>query len=569
MIALVPLLNAQSYKFVVWGDSQFQNPDVFEKTVKETELLKPSFVLHVGDMIHGHTYSMDIVRKEWKRFKKQIAPLSMPFYPTAGNHDMTTKETQPAYEEAWGKDRLYYSFNYLNTHVTVVNTQLNQDFEKITPEEFEWLKNDLEKASSDSSIKNIFVTMHAPLYLKDGYDWQPVQALFKKNRVNAVFTGHYHTYDYRNIDGIDYISLNSSGNMTVKNFAAGFAHCFLVVSVADSKIDYAVIAEDGIHRIDEIAPGEASHSDRFLEANKAITINNPERCGTDTTVTIKVKNKQNTPVEYKLGWLTDNYKWSFEPWGVNATLGAKETREFSFSVKGPKGEFLRTEMPKLKASFSYKTLSGSMNESVYYYEIFNPPVVKAGRTSRSIKVDGIEENAWREIKANDYAIHDLVTDYKSTPAIDSTSVKILYDKNNLYVFIKGREPNPSKLAALAYGDVPFVFGDDDFEIYFDPARDLQNYFRIMVNPKGTILANGPKGLYSFKFDVKTFTGTDYWSAEFKIPFSELSCKCPAPGEKWGFNVRRQRTQADPAQSDWSKMAEHPPYEPEHFGVLIF
>ncbi len=52
---------AQEFRFAVWGDSQFQNPEVFEETVKRTHLLNPDFVIHVGDMIHGYTYSIDTV----------------------------------------------------------------------------------------------------------------------------------------------------------------------------------------------------------------------------------------------------------------------------------------------------------------------------------------------------------------------------------------------------------------------------------------------------------------------------------------------------------------------------
>jgi metallophosphoesterase superfamily enzyme len=107
----------QQFRFAVWGDSQFQNPEVFEETVRRTELLKPEFVIHTGDMIHGYTYSLDNARRQWQRFKKQIEPLSVPFYPTPGNHDVTTKEIQPAYLEAWGDDKLFYSFEHQNSYL--------------------------------------------------------------------------------------------------------------------------------------------------------------------------------------------------------------------------------------------------------------------------------------------------------------------------------------------------------------------------------------------------------------------------------------------------------------------
>lgn len=137
---------AQKFSFVVLGDSQFENPAVFEEIVKETELLHPDFVIHVGDMIHGYTYDINTARKQWKIFKKQISPLTMPFYPTPGNHDVTTKEIQPAYTEAWGKDKLYYSFDYKNSHFIIINAFLDQQFDTIPKAEYQWLLRDLEKS---------------------------------------------------------------------------------------------------------------------------------------------------------------------------------------------------------------------------------------------------------------------------------------------------------------------------------------------------------------------------------------------------------------------------------------
>ncbi len=143
-------------------------------------------------MIHGYTYSIDNARKQWQRFKKQISPLTVPFYPTPGNHDVTTKEIQPAYLETWGNDKLYYSFDYMNSHFIILNTCLNQDFDTIPPIEMEWLKKDLEGSKYK---ENVFVSMHSPLHLNKNYDWQPVHNLLKQYNVKAVFSGHYHYYD--------------------------------------------------------------------------------------------------------------------------------------------------------------------------------------------------------------------------------------------------------------------------------------------------------------------------------------------------------------------------------------
>ncbi len=558
----VPFLNAQSYKFIVWGDSQFQNPEVFEEIVKETELLKPAFVIHVGDMIHGYTYDINNARRQWKRFKKQIAPLTVPFYPTPGNHDVTTKEIQPAYLEAWGKDKLYYSFDYKNSHFIILNVFLDQQFDTIPNKEFEWLKKDLEKAKN---ADNIFLSFHSPLYLNKNYNWQPVQALLKQYNVKGIFTGHYHIYDYRLIDSIPYFCINSSGNMNFVNHLAGHTHGFLYVTVDGSKVDYAYIVDGKIYAADAVKPDEYKHSPKFFKTDKTIIISDPAINGIDTTIKIDIKNDTDIERHYKLTWETNTYKWDFIPWGDYFSLKPKEDKKIEFSISGPKGNFLRSELPKLRVESPYTTLNGAKTESIYYYHLFTPPITKANFTNQKITIDGIgDEAAWK----NDYEIDTLYVDYKKTPAKDQTIVKVLYDNSNLYVNVKGDEPNPSGLASTAYGDIPLVFGDDDFELFFDTNRDLKTFYRLMVNPKGTILCSGPKGLFTFKFEVKTYVGNNYWSAEFKIPLSEINAKINK-GDGWGFNFRRHRQQAEPAQSDWSKMQEHPPYQPEYFGLLKF
>ncbi len=555
-------LNAQSYKFIVWGDSQFQNPDVFEEIVKETELLKPSFVIHVGDMIHGYTYDINNARRQWKRFKKQISPLTVPFYPTPGNHDVTTKEIQPAYIEAWGKDKLFYSFDYKNSHFIILNVFLDQQFDTIPNNEFEWLKKDLEKAKNSD---NIFLSFHSPLYLNKSYNWKPVQDLLKQYNVKGIFTGHYHIYDYRLIDSIPYFCINSSGNMNFVNHLAGHTHGFLYVTVNGSKVDYAYMVDGKIYAADAVKPDEYKHSAKYFNDDKTIIISDPSVTAIDTTITVEISNNTDIERDYKLTWQTNNYKWNFSPWGDDFSLKPNDIEKIDFTLRGPKGSFLRDELPELKVESPYITLAGAKTESIYYFHLFNPPETAAKYTKEKINIDGIDDEAsWK----NDFEIDSLYVDFKKTAAEDETNIKVLYDDSNLYVYVKGDEPNPSGLASTAYGDIPLVFGDDDFELFFDTNRDLKTFYRLMVNPKGTILNSGPKGLFTFKFEVKTFVGNNYWSAEFKIPLSEIDAYINK-GDVWGFNVRRHRQQADPSQSDWSKMQEHPPYQPEYFGLLKF
>ncbi len=554
---------AQEFHFVVWGDSQFENPKTFDEIVKETELLHPDFVIHVGDMIHGYTYDINTARKQWEKFKEQISPLTVPFYPTPGNHDVTTKEIQPAYTETWGKDKLFYSFNYKNSHFIILNAFLNQDFDTIPPKELEWFKKDLENAKN---AENIFISFHSPLYMNPKYDWKPIQELLKKYSVKGVFSGHYHIYDYRVENGIPYFCLNSSGNMDFTNFLAGYGHGFLYVTVNGGKVSYAFISNGKVYPPDAVKAGESRRSPVFFNSDKTIIINDPSKAPVKLETNVPVINRSNITRNYNLTWETGDYRWKFEPWGANVSVGPGQTKIVKFSISGPKGNFTRDELPKLKISSAYQSLSGNKTRSVYYFRLFDPPRTYAKFTTEKIILDGVpDEKAWQSVKG----IDQLYYGYTGEPAKERTNIKVLYNNKNLYVSIVGEEPNPQKLSSVAYGDIPLVFGDDDFELYFDTNRDQTTFYRLMVNPKGTILCSSPKGLFSFKFDVKTHVGKDSWSAEFKIPFSQLNMKEPSKGETWGFNVIRHRLQSKIQQSFWSLMQYYLPYQPEYFGLLKF
>ncbi len=555
--------NAQEFRFVVLGDSQFENPDTFEEIVKEAELLKPAFVIHVGDMIHGYTYDINTSREQWRKFKQQISPLTCPFYPTPGNHDLTTKEIQPAYTEAWGNDKLYYSFDYKNSHFIIINAFLDQQFDTIPKVEYQWLLNDLEKAKN---ADNIFISFHSPLYMNSNYDWKPLQEILKKYNVKGIFSGHYHIYDYRVENGIPYFCINSSGNMDFNNFLAGYGHGFLYVTVDGKKVDYAFITKDGIYPPDAVKTGESRRSPRFFNTDRTILIPDPDKAPVKMDAEVPIVNRSNVERNYTLTWEAKDYRWKFEPWGTNIKVGPGETKTVKFSISGPEGKFSKDDLPKLKVSSPYTTLAGTVTHSICYFHLFNPPQTFAKYTDEKINLDGKpDEQAWKTVSG----IDQLYDGYTGNPSEEKTHVKLLYDDKNLYVSVLGDEPHPEKLSAKAYGNIPLVFGDDDFELFFDTNHDQKTFFRLMVNSKGTILCSSPKGLFSFKFDVKTRVGKDNWSAEFKIPFDQLNVSEPKIGDVWGFEVIRHRLQSKKQQSFWSLMQYYLPYQPEYFGLLKF
>src|SRR5262249_8593837 len=53
---------------------------VFSMAVDQLNLLQPSFVLSVGDLIEGYTKDRGKMAAEWKEFQTYLAKLQMPFF---------------------------------------------------------------------------------------------------------------------------------------------------------------------------------------------------------------------------------------------------------------------------------------------------------------------------------------------------------------------------------------------------------------------------------------------------------------------------------------------------------
>lgn len=565
---LAPAADEANSTFIVWGDSQLTHPDLFARVVRETELLRPDFVVQVGDLIHGYTYDPRRAEREWEIFKKQIAPLTAPYYPVPGNHDITTPEIDAMYGQAFNRPKpYYYSFDHGDIHFIILSSYEDQKFGIIGPEQEAWLRRDLE---DNKHAHNMFVAVHTAMHMEsDTEKWNHIHDLLTSYTVRAVFTGHSHIYDYEVRDGIHYFCVNSSGRLSYStaNAYTGFTRGYLIVKMEGTTPHFAWVSlEDGIHPPDYIASRGHRDASKHMEPDQTILIPNPAKSPVFIEVEAPIKNNAGMARDYTLTWECNDFRWSFEPRGAQLSSVAPEATALArFSIRGPQGQFKRGDLPRLRVDSPYTSPTGHTTTLTYFHYLFFPPETTARPLAGKFKFDGqTDDEAWQSMPA----ITQLEIDERGTSAPEQTKVQLAYDDQYLYAAITGDEPNPKGLAAFAHGDIPFVFGDDDFELYFDTNRDLTTFYRLMTNPKGTTLCSGPKGLFSFKFDVKTHVGKDYWSAEFRIPFSEIETPPARPGDVWGFNVRRHRQQADPPQRDWSKMQNFP-YQPAYFGLLRF
>jgi Domain of unknown function (DUF5916) len=165
--------------------------------------------------------------------------------------------------------------------------------------------------------------------------------------------------------------------------------------------------------------------------------------------------------------------------------------------------------------------------------------LQAARTQQVIVLDGkLDEAEWQRAPAQDQWVENMPNE-KAAPRVKN-EVRVLYDKDALYVGLKGYDPDISKLNA------PFVRRDkvfgtaDNFIVWIDPtgARKFAQFFRI--NPRG-VLADGSwtedtsneDFAPDYDYEGAAFIGPDFWSAELRIPWTSLRMPHPAP-EKLTF-----------------------------------
>jgi hypothetical protein len=175
-----------------------------------------AFALQAGDIVES-----GINAEQWEAFLTNAEPVfsKVPFFPTNGNHESNFLSGKPElYLETFdlplngpdGFEEEFYSFDYGNTHVIVLNSWVFSGEQKITDADFDaldaWFALDL--AASGATWK--IALTHVPLYevhsdatsTKAREHWL---GTLEKYGVDVLFVGHQHVYSRLKplIDGIE------------------------------------------------------------------------------------------------------------------------------------------------------------------------------------------------------------------------------------------------------------------------------------------------------------------------------------------------------------------------------
>jgi hypothetical protein len=123
-----------------------------------------------------------------------------------------------------------------------------------------------------------------------------------------------------------------------------------------------------------------------------------------------------------------------------------------------------------------------------------------------------------------------------------TEFKAAYDDRNLYVFVRAFDPHPdSIMTALTRRDVRGP--SDQLNVMIDSYHDRRSGFEFAVNPVGVkrdyAMYNDDTedDTWDGVWDVGTRIDSLGWTAEFRIPFSQLRY-ATMPEHEFGFAVWR-------------------------------
>ena len=188
-------------------------PGIWMDAVRKLNLLRPEFVVSVGDLIEGYTEDRDRVESEWEEFLGFIDQMKMRFFFVAGNHDLTNPMMHEVWRDHFGPE--WYSFDYQGVHFLCLCSENPR--EHLGEEQLAWAKKDLE-ANRDARWTLVF--LHKPLWTyaerqiaNDGEDrtnWPRLEAMLV-DRPHTVFAGHVHHYVQYDRNGNHYYHLATTG----------------------------------------------------------------------------------------------------------------------------------------------------------------------------------------------------------------------------------------------------------------------------------------------------------------------------------------------------------------------
>jgi 3',5'-cyclic AMP phosphodiesterase CpdA len=232
----VPAGENETWSFVVFSDIQ-QGYGVFSRLAKNMCSLEPA---PAAAFCCGDIMLRSANEAEWLSFNHYAEPVKekMPLFIARGNHEGNDPASEVIFRQYSGNkaDRFYYAHSEKNAYFIVLDTYEGGSEGAISGDQYTWLEHQLDSASSEPSIKHIFIFMHQPLYPQGRHKGEDLsnadelhQLFLKHKKIRTVFSGHDHMFNKYVKDGMIYITTGGGGGVSYSGYGGNYHH-FLKVS---------------------------------------------------------------------------------------------------------------------------------------------------------------------------------------------------------------------------------------------------------------------------------------------------------------------------------------------------
>ena len=301
---LEPLDAPEAFHFAVVSDRTGNHRDgVFASAMPKLNLLQPAFVVSVGDLIEGYTDDRVRLAEEWDEIEGFVGGLRMPFFYTAGNHDMSNEVMAETWRERFGPS--FYHFRYKGALFVVMNSELFgmvHDPDSPVPgpwaqaDQMAWVEGVL---AENADARWTFVMVHQPLWDSPQIhpDWLRVEELLGE-RGFTVFAGHTHRYTRHIRRGRQFITLaTTGGGSRMRGLPWGeFDHVAFVHMNGEEPV-IANVTLEGVQDTDVLTAEMRSVVDAMAGAVVALPLRGNGRTFRKGTARFEVTNRLDRPLE--------------------------------------------------------------------------------------------------------------------------------------------------------------------------------------------------------------------------------------------------------------------------------
>lgn len=274
----------KSNKFLVIGDWGRNGDDhqleVADQLLQQVKKHKPDFIISTGDNFYpnGVKSTMDPL---WKYSFEDIYKsyhLQIDWHVVLGNHDyLGDPDAQVAYSSVsrrWHMPERHFSktvsikgskdkilFVYIDTNSLIPEFYFNPIYgpnvaKTDSTAQKQWMEELL--TTKDETVKWKIVVGHHPMYTggrTDGYDTKAIrrslETLFQESGVDLYISGHDHSLQYLELDGLKQIVSGSASEVTPSavlpftKFTASEAG-FMLFSIVSNKMQFDIINKNGV-----------------------------------------------------------------------------------------------------------------------------------------------------------------------------------------------------------------------------------------------------------------------------------------------------------------------------------